>query len=98
MNLSGEEIIPFKFGWQVDFEKSDSIENIETIHWGDDLRRDTYLLSLDGTMTFLESEYVDNFDYDEWDARHAYDESRNYYHDDDLDAFEGDASNRWNID
>ena len=98
INHNNEEIIPFRFGWQFDFEKSDSIENIETIHLGDDLRRDKYLLSLDGTITFLESDYVDNFDYDEWNARHAYDESRDCYHDDDLDAFEGDASNRWNID
>lgn len=44
------------------------------------------------------SEYVDNFDYNEYNARHVYDESRRTENEDDLDAFEGDASNRWNID
>lgn len=98
INHKNEEVIPFKFGWQIDFDKADSIKNVETIHIGDDLRHDTYLLSLDGTITFLESEYVDNFDYDEYNARHVYDESRRTENEDNLDAFEGDASNRWNID
>jgi hypothetical protein len=35
--------------------------------------------------------------YREWEANHPYDESRRY-DDDSLDAFEGDSSNRWNID
>ena len=60
--------------------------------------RDTYKLALDGTIIMVDSEHFEDTSwYREWEANHPYDESRRY-DDDSLDAFEGDSSNRWNID
>ena len=78
----------------------DYIENWITYSIGGDksYTRDIYKLALDGTVIMFDSEYFEDTSWHrDWEASHPYDESRKY-DDDDLEAFEGEAGNRWNVD
>ena len=92
-------IIPFQFGWYIPFKDKDYIENCTTYPTGGDksYTMDTYKLALDGTTIMVNSEHFEDTSWhSEWEANHAYDESRRC-DEDDLDAFEGESNNRWNI-
>ena len=96
-----EAVIPFQFSGAQTFKDKDYIENWITYPAGGDksYTRDTYKLALDGTVLMVDSEHFEDTSwYKEWEANHPYDESSRYNEDDGLDAFEGDPSNRWNID
>lgn len=101
INHSNEVVIPFQFSSAETFQGKDYIENWITYPAGGNkcYTRDTYKLALDGTVIFVDSEHYEDISWlREWEANHPYDESRRYYDDDSLDAFEGNSSNRWNID
>ena len=96
-----EVVIPFQFSGAQTFKDKDYIENWITYPAGGDksYTRDTYKLALDGTVLMVDSEHFEDTSwYKEWEANHPYDESSRYNEDDGLHAFEGDPSNRWNID
>ena len=96
-----EAVIPFQFSGAQTFKGKDYIENWITYPAGGDksYTKDTYKLALDGTVLMVDSEHFEDTSwYKEWEANHPYDESSRYNEDDGLDAFEGDPSNRWNID
>ena len=96
-----EAVIPFQFSGAQTFKGKDYIENCITYPAGEDksYTKDTYKLALDGTVLMIDSEYFEDTSWHkEWEANHPYDESSRCNEDDGLDAFEGDPSNRWNID
>lgn len=93
-------VIPFQFSSAQTFKDKDYIENWITYSIGGDksYTRDRYKLALDGTVIMFDSEYFEDTSWHrDWEASHPYDESRKY-DDDDLEAFEGEAGNRWNVD
>lgn len=101
INHKNQEIIPFEFAYNNPFKNSDTIENCKCYRNGyDDLVMDKYILSLDGSVTLIDTTiYENNSCTNEPESIYTIDESRNINNNDDwLDAFEGDASNRWNID
>lgn len=101
INHYNEVVIPFEFNGAKTFKNKDYIDNwiIYQVGYGKSFTRDHYKLALDGTMILVDSEHIEDTSwYREWEANHPYDESHRYDDDDSLDAFEGDASNRWNID
>ena len=58
-NHKNEVVIPFHFFFHQDFKGHDFVKNFEYVEaFPDDYRKDEYLLSLDGNMTLLSSEYV----------------------------------------
>lgn len=60
INHKNEVVIPFRFSFHEDFNGKDSIKNVEYVTpFPGDYRKDEYLLSLDGSMILLESEYVE---------------------------------------
>lgn len=60
INHKNDVIIPFRFSFHEDFNKNDSIRNFEYVTtFPGDYRKDEYLLSLDGSMTLLDSNYVE---------------------------------------
>ena len=96
-----EAVIPFQFSGAQTFKGKDYIDNWITYPAGEDksYTKDTYKLALDGTVLMIDSEHFEDTSWHkEWEANHPYDESSRYNEDDGLDAFEGDPSNRWNID
>lgn len=102
---NNEIVIPFQFSLAAPFKNKDYIENWITYPAGcsKSYTREIFKLALDGTMIKVESEHIEDSSWEitwerEWEANHAYDESRRYADDNSLDAFEGDESNRWNID
>ena len=99
INHYNEVVIPFEFNGAETFKDKDYIDNwiIYQVGYGKSFIRDHYKLALDGTMILVDSEHIEDESWCmEWEANHPYDES--HRPDDDSDAFEGDASNRWNID
>lgn len=65
INHKNEVIIPFRFSFHEDFNKNDSIRNFEYVTtFPGDYRKDEYLLSLDGSMTLLDSNYVEGHNSD----------------------------------
>lgn len=93
-------VIAFQFSSAQTFKDKDYIENWITYSIGGDksYTRDIYKLALDGTVIMCDSEYFEDTSWHrDWEASHPYDESRKY-DDDDLEAFEGEAGNRWNVD
>lgn len=95
INHSGKIIFPFDFDMDIAFTE-DVIKNFHTEELGNDYRRDTYKLWADGSIELEESEYVDNFNYTEYEL--SLGSYRDNAYDNSLDAYEGDESNRWNTD
>ena len=98
---NNEVVIPFEFSCAQTFKDKDYIENWITYPTGGDksYTRDTYKLALDGTVIMVDSEHFEDTSwYREWEENHPYDEYSRYDDNDGLEAFEGDSSNRWNID
>lgn len=95
INHSGEIIIPFDFDQDYAFTE-DVIINFHTEYFGDDYRRDEYRLWSDGSIELVDSEYIDNFNYTEYEL--SLGSCHDYDYDDPLDAYEGDESNKWNTD
>ena len=99
INHNNDVVIPFQFTANENFKDSDYIDTWDVYEAGYGKTVDHYKLALDGTVLLIDSEHHEDTSwYSEWEATHPYDESRRYDDDDSLDAFEGDASNRWNID
>lgn len=101
INHKNQVVIPFEYSYNNPFKDGDTVQNYKSYRNGyDDLVMDKYILSLDGAVTLIETTiYEDDSWINDYEARYAFDENRNYQDNDDwLDAFEGDASNRWNID
>ena len=101
INHKNQVVIPFAYDFNNPFKNGDMVENCKSYRNGyDDLVIDRYILSLDGTVTLIETTvYEDDSWISDYEARYAFDENRNYQDNDDcLDAFEGDVNNRWNID
>lgn len=101
INHKNQEILPFKFVLDTPFKNADVIENWEVYDcgYGKSYTREYYYLSLDGAITHFQTEH---FEDDSWrvdhDTRYALDEGHRNDDNDWLDAFEGDPSNRWNVD
>lgn len=101
INHKNQVVIPFEYSYNQPFKNGDTVENCKYYRNGyDDLVMEKYILSLDGTVTLIDTSiYEDDSWIKDYKARYAFDENRNNQDNDDwLDAFEGDASNRWNID
>lgn len=101
INHKNQEILPFNFVLDTPFRNTDIIENwkVYKCGYGKSYTREYYYLSLDGTITHFETEHIeDDSWWEEHEVRYALDESHRNEDDDWLDVFEGDSSNRWNID
>ena len=101
INHKNEEVLPFKFTGNVPFKNADLIENWEVYEagYGKSFTREYYYLALDGSITHFNTEHIEDTSWmEEHEIKYAFDESHRYDDSDWLDAFEGDASNRWNVD
>lgn len=97
---TNQVVFSFDYDYYRDFNNSDTVENDITYNAddGESYTRESYELALDGSRVFINSEHFeDNSWITEWGASTA-GRHQTYYDDCWLDAFEGDASNRWNID
>lgn len=99
INHKNQEVIPFEFSYNEPFKNCDTLINCKYYKNGyDDSVTDECVLSLDGSVTLINTTIHENNSWmEDYEIIHAFDESRKD-NDDWLDAFEGDASNRWNTD
>ena len=101
INHKNEEVLPFKFTENVPFKNTDLIENWDVYEagYGKSFNREYYYLALDGSITHFNTEHIEDTSWmEELETKYAVDESHRYDDSDWLDAFEGDPSNRWNVD
>ena len=101
INHKNEEVLPFKFTGDIPFKNTDLIENWEVYEagYGKSFTREYYYLALDGSITHFNTEHIEDTSWiEEHETKYAVDESHRYDDSDWLDAFEGDSSNRWNVD
>ncbi len=101
INHKNEEILPFKFTGNIPFKNTNLIENWEVYEagYGNSFTREYYYLALDGSITHFKTEHIEDTNWiEEHEITYAFDESHRYDDGDWLDAFEGDSSNKWNVD
>lgn len=89
-------VIPFKFDSYAE-SISGIIKDIFLIeNRGNDYIRERYNVALDGSIELLDSDYIDNFSYSDYEA--SLECNRSSSSNDVLDAYEGDINNMWNTD
>lgn len=97
INHKGELQFQEHFRYHQDFEKSLEVVNSIYVDLAPDYREDWYCLYLNGDMRFTRSDYYENTERIKEQEMKYYSEE-NIVEVDDLDAYEGDVSAKWNTD